>query len=69
MTIAAPSANQYSLFEGPLRLIVGYKYLLATALMILTFSWVVASGDNILYGIVQNTIREDLIAQSPDPTA
>ena len=37
--------------------------------MILTFSWVVASGDNILFGIVQQTIQEDLTAQSLDPAA
>ncbi len=55
--------------DGPLSLIISHKYLLATALMILTFSWVVASGDNILFGIVQQTIQEDLAAQSLDPAA
>lgn len=55
--------------EGPMKLILGHKYLLATAMMILTFSWVVSSGDNILFGIVQETIQEDLVAQSLDPAA
>ena len=52
--------------EGPLKLIFGHKYLLATAMMIMTFNWVVTSGDNILFGIVQETIREDLSSQALD---
>ena len=55
--------------QGPLNLIFGHKYLLATAMMILTFNWVVTSGDNILFGIVQETIQEDLSAQALDPIA
>jgi AAA family ATP:ADP antiporter len=55
--------------QGAMNLIISNKYLLATAMMILTFSWVVASGDNILFGIVQETIQEDLTAQSLDPAA
>jgi len=55
--------------EGPLKLIFGHKYLLATAMMIMTFNWVVTSGDNILFGIVQETIRDDLSAQALDPVS
>ncbi len=52
--------------EGPLKLIFGHKYLLATAMMIMTFNWVVNTGDNILFGIVQETIQEDLSSQALD---
>ncbi len=46
--------------EGPYRLILRHRYLTATALMMLVFSWVVASGDNILFGLVQENLRQDL---------
>jgi AAA family ATP:ADP antiporter len=52
---------------GPLKLIISHKYLLAIAMMILTFNWVVASGDNILFGIVQETIQEQLSAETLHP--
>lgn len=55
--------------EGPYRLILRHRYLTATALMMLVFSWVVASGDNILFGLVQENLRTDLAALASDPTA
>jgi AAA family ATP:ADP antiporter len=60
---AAPSDN------GPFNLILNHKYLAATALFILIFNWVVASGDNILFAIVQDTIRESLENQRLDAVA
>jgi AAA family ATP:ADP antiporter len=53
--------------EGPYELILRHRYLTATALMMLVFSWVVASGDNILFGIVQENLRADLADKAPDP--
>ncbi len=55
---AAPSS------QGPFNLIMGHRYLVATALMILIFTWVVASGDNILFAVVQETVTESLAAQN-----
>lgn len=55
--------------EGPFSLILSHKYLMATAGMILVFSWVVASGDNILFGIVQENIRAALVTQQLDAAA
>lgn len=55
--------------EGPYKLILRHRYLTATALMMLVFSWVVASGDNILFGLVQENLRTDLAALASDPTA
>lgn len=57
--------------EGPgaYRLIAGHGYLTGTALLTLTFSWVVASGDNILFGFVQETIEVNLADQNLDPMA
>lgn len=55
--------------EGPYRLIFRHRYLTATALMMLVFSWVVASGDNILFGLVQENLRGDLAALASDPAA
>ena len=60
---AAPSA------EGPYRMILRHRYLTATAAMIMVFTWVVTSGDNILFGIVQSTLREELSALHLDPAA
>jgi len=45
---------------GAYRLIGRNRYLLGTAGMVLVFSWVVANGDNILFGLVQASIQEDL---------
>ena len=55
--------------EGPYRLILRHRYLTATALMMLVFSWVVASGDNILFGLVQENLRQDLATLAWDPAA
>ncbi|MEQ8860892.1 MAG: hypothetical protein RIC56_19780 [Pseudomonadales bacterium] len=44
--------------DGPYGLIARYRYLSATAAMTLVFSWVVASGDNILFGFVQQMLQE-----------
>lgn len=55
--------------EGPYKLIFRHRYLTATALMILVFSWVVASGDNILFGLVQEHLRSDLAGLATDPAA
>ncbi len=60
---AAPSG------EGPFRLIFRHRYLSATALMIVIFTWVVTSGDNILFGIVQSTLAENLADLRNDPEA
>lgn len=60
---AAPSA------DGPYRMILRHRYLTATAAMIMVFTWVVTSGDNILFGIVQSTLREELSAAHLDPAA
>lgn len=56
--------------EGPgaFNLIARYRYLTATAALTLIFSWVVASGDNILFGFVQATLEESLegVALTPE---
>jgi len=36
-----------------------HRYLSATAVMVMLFSWIVASGDNILPGLVQESINLD----------
>lgn len=53
--------------EGPFRLIFRHQYLTATATMILVFSWIVASGDNILFAIVQESLAEELAPFRGDP--
>jgi len=45
--------------EGPFKLILQHRYLTATAAMIMVFTWVVTSGDNILFSIVQQNFAED----------
>jgi AAA family ATP:ADP antiporter len=46
--------------EGAYRLIARHRYLGATAVMVMLFSWIVASGDNILFGLVQESISLEL---------
>lgn len=46
--------------DGAFRVIAQHRYLMGTAGMVLVFSWVVASGDNILFGLIQESIRADL---------
>ena len=46
--------------EGAYRLIRQHAYLTGTACMVLVFSWVVANGDNILFGLVQESVRANL---------
>ncbi len=60
---AAPSS------EGPYDLILRHRYLSATAIMIMVFTWVVTSGDNILFGIVQSALNEDLADLRGNPEA
>lgn len=55
--------------KGPFRLIFKHRYLTATAVMIMIFTWVVTSGDNILFGIVQSTLAEDLSGLAGSPEA
>jgi len=55
--------------HGPFRLIFKHRYLTATALMIMVFTWVVTSGDNILFGIVQSTLAEELAPLANTPEA
>ncbi len=54
---------------GPYDLIVKHRYLTLTAVMIMVFTWVVTSGDNILFSIVQERIGEDLAAAALDAAA
>ncbi|MDX1431472.1 MAG: hypothetical protein R3286_03385 [Gammaproteobacteria bacterium] len=53
--------------EGAFALILRHHYLTATAAMILIFSWVVASGDNVLFGLVQQMLEADLAADNAVP--
>ncbi len=46
--------------EGAFKLILTHRYLMATAMMMLVFNWVVASGDNLLFGLVQKMLETDL---------
>jgi len=46
--------------EGAYTLIARHRYLAATAVMVMLFSWIVASGDNILFGLVQESIHLSL---------
>ena len=46
--------------EGAWRMISQHRYLGATAIMVMLFSWIVASGDNILFGLVQESINLSL---------
>ncbi len=55
--------------DGPFGLIFRHRYLTATAAMIMVFTWVVTSGDNILFGIVQSTLAEDLADLASTPEA
>jgi AAA family ATP:ADP antiporter len=51
-------------YEGAFRLLLKYRYLSAMALMVLLFNWVVASGDNILFGLVQQSLEDQLSTQA-----
>jgi AAA family ATP:ADP antiporter len=53
--------------EGAFQLIMRHRYLAGTALMMVLLSWVVASGDNILFGVVQATLEEQFEAAAGDP--
>jgi AAA family ATP:ADP antiporter len=52
--------------EGAYRLIMRHRYLSATAVMVVVFNWIVASGDNILFGLVQESVRADLASIAGD---
>lgn len=54
---------------GPFKLILKHRYLTVTALMIMVFSWVVTSGDNILFGIVQEQLSGNIAGLAGDPVA
>ncbi len=48
--------------EGAFNLIMNHRYLMATAVMMMVFNWVVAGGDNVLFGLVQEMLEQDLVA-------
>jgi ATP:ADP antiporter, AAA family len=48
--------------QGAYQLILQHRYLAGTALMVMLFNWIVASGDNILFGLVQQGVRTELDA-------
>jgi AAA family ATP:ADP antiporter len=52
---------------GAYRLILQHRYLTATALMVMVFNWVIASGDNILFGLVQQSVRAQFEGFTGDP--
>jgi AAA family ATP:ADP antiporter len=52
---------------GAYALIARHRYLTGTALFIMVFSWVVASGDNILFGLVQQTLEGEFAGVAADP--
>ncbi|MDH4048365.1 MAG: hypothetical protein OEW68_08625 [Gammaproteobacteria bacterium] len=55
--------------KGPFRMILQHRYLTATAAMIMVFTWVVTSGDNILFSIVQESFAKDFSEFLGDPDA
>lgn len=55
--------------DGAFKLIFRHRYLAATAMMIMVFSWVVTSGDNILFGIVQSNFAEEFAHLQGTPGA
>lgn len=55
--------------DGPFKLIFRHRYLTATAMMIMLFTWVVTSGDNILFGIVQSSLGEEFAPLRATPDA
>lgn len=54
---------------GPFRLIFQHRYLTMTALMIMLFTWVVTSGDNILFSIVRSSLAEEFAHLANNPEA
>jgi AAA family ATP:ADP antiporter len=53
--------------EGAFSQIMKHRYLTAAALMMLVFNWVVASGDNLLFGLVQKMLESDLTSGTVIP--
>ena len=64
---AQPAAPQPG--DGPYKLILKHRYLAMTAAMIMVFTWVVTSGDNILFSIVQKSLADDLSQLADNPVA
>ncbi len=52
---------------GAYQLIMQHRYLTGTALMVMIFNWVIASGDNILFGLVQQSVRSELEGLATPP--
>jgi AAA family ATP:ADP antiporter len=53
--------------DGPYDLIFRHRYLVGAAALMMVFSWIVTSGDNILFGLVQQTLSEQFRAASANP--
>ncbi len=54
---------------SPYDLIFQHRYLMVTAMMIMLFNWVITSGDNILFSIVQDRFAADLADLRGNPSA
>lgn len=55
----APPAEASAANDGAIRLVLGNGYLLAVALLILLLNWVNTNGESLLFGAVQEIIREE----------
>lgn len=64
-----PAAPAVPANIGPFSMILKHRYLTATAAMIMVFTWVVTSGDNILFGIVQESFAHKYSELLNDPEA
>lgn len=49
--------------DGPFKPLLSHRYLAAAAFLILTFNWVLTSGDIILFGFVQQALEEQFSGQ------
>jgi ATP:ADP antiporter, AAA family len=66
---AVPSAEP-GVGHGAFQLVLGHRYLLATAAVVLLANWVKTNSDNLLFAVVQEVIGGDASARGiSDPTA
>lgn len=53
--------------EGAYKLIMRYRYLAGTAMIVMVLSWVIASGDNILFALVQEALEKEFGHLAAEP--
>ena len=60
----SPAVADAPVGKGALAMIAQYRYLMAVALVAMLTNWVITNGENLLFRVVQESLRDELVAHA-----